>query len=286
MGLLDAFSDPAFRSDVGGGLRDAANRGVVGGLLGAPVDAAAGVVNAGLMAGGYLGGQMGLLSADQLPQPITSPVGGSEWIGQKLQDGGYVSPNRNPLAEFLAAAALPGAGAKVARSLPVLDADSAMNLLFSGPSPGSMQSQIGAIYPAGKARLLADLQAGQSSGTYPLGDVTDGQARQLAKVGGLTADTNNVMMTDDTFRHLLQKRLRAEGFSPEEIATYADLAMQKRSQIDLDPSKRNQQPSLLNRGQVDPVTGRRYDARMPLNSDGTSFEARSVVPDGLPPRKR
>jgi hypothetical protein len=29
-----------------------------------------------------------------------------------------------------------------------------------------------------------------------------------------------------------------------------------------------------------------YDARMPLGSDGTAFEVRSLVPDGLPPRKR
>lgn len=41
MGLLDAFADPQFRSQVARGLLDAANRGGVGGLLGAPVDLAA-----------------------------------------------------------------------------------------------------------------------------------------------------------------------------------------------------------------------------------------------------
>lgn len=38
MGLLDALQDSQFRQDVRRGLLDAGNRGIVGGLLGAPVD--------------------------------------------------------------------------------------------------------------------------------------------------------------------------------------------------------------------------------------------------------
>ncbi|VTU36971.1 hypothetical protein [Variovorax sp. PBL-E5] len=285
MGLLDALSDPAFRSDFGGGLLDAANRGVVGGLLGAPVDAATGVVNAGLMAGGYLGGQMGLLSADQLPQPITNPVGGSEWIGQKLQDGGFVSPNRNALAEALATAALPVAGAKVARALPVIDANSVIDMMNSGPRPGSLDSQIGAIFPAGKARYLADMRARQSSGTYPFGDVTDGQAKQLARYG-LTAPSNQVFMTDAAFNKLLAKRVDQQNYTPEEMADFAERAMQPRAGVDLDPAKAFQNPALVNRRQWDPVTKRYYDATMPLAPGDAGFEIRSIFPDGLPPRKK
>jgi len=40
MGLLDALQDKGFRNDVAGGLRNALNRGLLGGVLGAPVDLA------------------------------------------------------------------------------------------------------------------------------------------------------------------------------------------------------------------------------------------------------
>ena len=108
-GLLDALLDPQFRKDVRQGLTDAANRGAVAGLLGGPVDMATGLLNAALMGGGYLGNKAGLLSASQMPRPIENAVGGSEWIGQKMQDAGMVSGNRNPVAEMLAGVAIPAA---------------------------------------------------------------------------------------------------------------------------------------------------------------------------------
>lgn len=83
MGLLDALSDPQFRSDVGRGLLDAGNRGPFAGLLGGPVDLA----TMAMRPFGY-GTEM--------------PVGGSEWIGQKMQDAGLVTGNRNTIAELLA----------------------------------------------------------------------------------------------------------------------------------------------------------------------------------------
>lgn len=62
--------------------------------------------------------------------------------------------------------------------------------------------------------------------------------------------------------------------------------MAKRSRVDLDPGTARQQPSLLNEGLLDLLTGKRYDARMPLGSVGDAYDVRSVVPDGLPPRKK
>lgn len=81
--LIGALRDPEFRGGVGRGLLDTANRGIIGGLLGAPVD----ISNALLK-------PFGLGSS--------KPVGGSEWIGNKMQQYGMVSPNRNALAEALA----------------------------------------------------------------------------------------------------------------------------------------------------------------------------------------
>jgi hypothetical protein len=103
--LKAALTDPSYYRTVGGGLLDAMNRGAIGGLLGAPVDMANGLLNAGKMAAGYVGHKTGLLSTDQMPQPDVSPLLGSEWWGQKMQDAGMVSPQRNAPAEFLAGVA-------------------------------------------------------------------------------------------------------------------------------------------------------------------------------------
>ena len=62
---------------------DVINRGSIAGTLGAPVDLA----NMAL-------GAVGLGSEN--------PVLGSEWIGQKMEKAGMVSPERRPLAEFAA----------------------------------------------------------------------------------------------------------------------------------------------------------------------------------------
>ena len=62
---------------------DVINRGSIAGTLGAPVDLA----NMAL-------GAVGLGSEN--------PVLGSEWIGQKMESAGMVSPERRPLAEFAA----------------------------------------------------------------------------------------------------------------------------------------------------------------------------------------
>lgn len=264
-GLLGFVSDPQARAEVRVGLLDAANRGVVAGLLGGPVDLAT-------------------LALRPFGYRVEKPVGGSEWIGQKMQDAGMVSAQRNPLAEALAGVALPGAAVKAARGLSRL-ADLSPQLVPSASGPASWGNQMGVISPEGKARLLADLQAGRGSGAYRLGDVTQGQANQLRRAG-LQSTGTDVRMSDDVFRHLHDKRVHLEGFTPEETVRFAEQAMAKRARVDFDPGKARQQPSLLNEGLRDPVTGKRYDARMPFEGLGDAFGARSAVPDGLPPRKK
>ncbi len=107
--LIKALRDKQFLRDTGQGLTDSVNRGAIAGLLGGPVDAVSGVVNAGLMGLGYAGNKLGLLGADRMPQPIQKPVGGSEWIGDLLQRGKMVSENRNAPAEMLAGLLAPSA---------------------------------------------------------------------------------------------------------------------------------------------------------------------------------
>lgn len=144
MGLLDALFDSQFRGDVKRGLLDAANRGVIGGLLGAPVDMMNGLVSAATMAGGVAGHELGLLKPSQLPQPSQTPVGGSEWIGQKLQNAGIVSPERNPIAEALAGVALPAAVARVGPSLFAAEQAMAKNMAAPDTLNRAARGQLGA----------------------------------------------------------------------------------------------------------------------------------------------
>lgn len=98
-GLLNFLADPESQRAMKNGLLDAANRGMVAGTLGGPVDLATTVANLGIAGAGYLGHKAGLLDRPpELINPLSVP-GSSEWIGQKMQNAGMVSPNRNALAE-------------------------------------------------------------------------------------------------------------------------------------------------------------------------------------------
>jgi hypothetical protein len=80
---------------------DMVNRGLVGGLLGAPVD----IVNLGL-------GVVGMGSK--------KPVGGSEWLGDRMQQEGLVSGYRNTAGELVAGLVNPQTIALKAAMLPAL----------------------------------------------------------------------------------------------------------------------------------------------------------------------
>lgn len=189
-----------------------------------------------------------------------APVGGSEWIGQQLEGVGAISSERRPAAELLATLATPAAVPKAATA----------GLAF-----------MAAMSPDGKARLLADLMAGKGSGTYRLGDVTEGQAKGLNQLFGKQAASRDVMMTDTATDHLLAGRVNKDGFEPAEVTKFAEMAMANRARPDLNVAKQAQNPSLLNTGIKDPLTGRTFDARMPLQQTESGYEVRSVVPEGL-----
>lgn len=137
-----------------------------------------------------------------------------------------------------------------------------------------------AIDPTAKLRLIADLIAGQGSGTYRLGDVTQGQLKSLTQLFGKSPASPDVMMNDKVLGHLIDARITRDGFSPDEVGKFAAQAMQPRSRAELDLAKSQQNPALINRGLLD--AGTRYDARMPLGltDDGEMF-VRSIIPEGL-----
>lgn len=145
--------DPQARSEMRNALTDSANRGMVAGSLGAPVDLATTLTNLLIAGGGYVGHKTGLLS--QPPDLIDSRnvPGSSEWIGQKMQNAGAVSPNRNALAEFgmglLSPVAYKGAQ-KIGGLLYNAESNALANL--AKPSNIAMQGQRGMI-KVGRERI-------------------------------------------------------------------------------------------------------------------------------------
>jgi hypothetical protein len=86
--LLGALRDPQFVRDMRQGFLDAVNRGAIAGVIGGPVDLAA-------------------LALRPFGYDNPAPFGGSEWIGQKMENAGIVSSARNPNAEFISSVAVP-----------------------------------------------------------------------------------------------------------------------------------------------------------------------------------
>lgn len=71
---------------------DVLNRGLIAGTLGAPVDLAS-------------------IAIKPFGYSVDKPFGGSEYIGQKMQDAGLVTAKRRPLAELAVGFALPASAA-------------------------------------------------------------------------------------------------------------------------------------------------------------------------------
>lgn len=157
-GLLNFLADPESQRAIKNGLLDAANRGMVASTLGGPVDLATTVANLGISGAGYLGHKAGLLDRPpELINPLSVP-GSSEWIGQKMQNAGMVTPNRNALAEagmgLLSPVAFKGAQ-KVGGLLYNVEQNALANA--SKPSTMRMQGQRGIF--AGEWAKTADKNA-------------------------------------------------------------------------------------------------------------------------------
>ena len=144
-GILDFLRDAQSQKDVKRGLLDAVNRGVIGGIVGGGVDTMTGLVNAGGMAGSASLNKLGLLGADKMFTPIQRPIGGSEWLGDKMQSAGMVSENRNPVAEALAGVALPWAALRGAPALFNAEQAAIRNAQAPRAFNGPMANQAGAL---------------------------------------------------------------------------------------------------------------------------------------------
>lgn len=135
--IFDAIKDQQFRKDVSSGLLNSANRGLAA-ALGGPVDLAETLINLGIAGGGFAAHKAGLIN--QPPELLQNSVGGSEWIGQQMQNAGIVGSARNPEAEFLASMLMPKIATSGARSIGV-----AVDNMQSMPLQGPIRKQMGAV---------------------------------------------------------------------------------------------------------------------------------------------
>lgn len=122
-------SEKELARDFGSGLNDVIGRGTLASLIGLPGD---------------LGGlaENGIRSALGMPQ--IQPYGGSEHIGQKLEEAGLVSPVRRPKTELLASLISPSQAASAAYRAPQM-ARAGVRMLDNLAAPRTMGSQTGAI---------------------------------------------------------------------------------------------------------------------------------------------
>jgi hypothetical protein len=130
-----------FIRDLLTGGNDVAGRGMIAGMLGAPGDIAG-------LAENSLRGLIG--------KPQVQPWGGSEHIGQTLEQAGLVSDVRRPKTELLASLISPGAAAKTVLNAPktAMTALRALDNLDSAPTMVRM-GQRGAVDVGSGGRMSA-----------------------------------------------------------------------------------------------------------------------------------
>lgn len=149
-------SEKELARDFGSGLNDVIGRGTLASLIGLPGD---------------LGGlaENGIRSALGMPQ--VQPYGGSEHIGQKLEEAGLVSPVRRPKTELLASLISPSQAASAAYRTPQM-ARAGVRMLDNLAAPRTMGSQTGAIDIGGLGKMVAPqdeaLRVAQQNAAKPI----------------------------------------------------------------------------------------------------------------------
>ena len=138
------------------------------------------------------------------------------------------------------------------------------------------------ITPAGKASLIKALQNGGKTEGFELGILTAGQQNRLAKLIGKDVP-NSIYASPTAVNHIYKSRIAGDGFSPQEVAKFAEQALLPKSLFSY--GNASNRAELVNSGLRDTLTGRVYDARMPMDVTGDALEAVTVIPKGLGGRK-
>lgn len=239
-GLLSNLSgfvqDPQSRQDVQQGLTDAANRGLIAQTLGAPVDMATTLTNLVRAGYGYAGNKLGLLSANQMPDLIDprNAVGSSEWIGKQLENGGFVSQNRNPVAETLAGLLAPAAykgAVKAGRLLYNAESNALANAAKPSTFKAATNGQGGAVVWHGSPHKFDKFDSSK---------IGTGEGAQAYGHGLYVAESPDVAtmyrdkLTDPAFKYVGQNQAKArinEKIAARVEATDPERAARLRAEV-------------------------------------------------------
>jgi hypothetical protein len=193
-------------------LTDTTYRGGVAGLAGAPMDMTNMLTNA------LRTGSNQAFNTDF--KQVENPVGGSEWIGQQLQNAGIVSPTRRPIGELLAGlvdpATMGAAAVKGAAMIPALgrlqDAATAAKL---DPSLIKVADNVIHYPDDWISKLLGDVRGDVAShnATEMLGLPADASRMDRAVAGGF--DTPAYHGTDKVFDNFQKTAFDPTFFSPD-----------------------------------------------------------------------
>lgn len=192
--------------DTASAANDVAGRGVMASLIGLPGD----------LAGMGENGIRGLLG---LPQ--VQPWGGSEHIGQTMQDYGLVSSERRPKTELLASLVSPSAAVKTAVNAP----KTAMNLLrmadnWDAPRTMARYGERGAIdvwhgspHTFDQFRAMDNMGAGEGAHAYGYG----GYHASSPEVARSYQDALGVKHVDSSGNRLDINKVRADVYAAVKV---------------------------------------------------------------------
>ena len=140
-----------------------ASKGFWAGNLGAPVDMAALAANGLIAAGGYAGHKLGLLQTP--PDLIEKPVGGSEWIADKMRGAGLLQDNPGSAADAYGQVVGGLLGPLVAAKSPQI-ARGLLQAADNAMTPSTLNKQAGLILFHGTNDPQAVRQVNPNRGTF------------------------------------------------------------------------------------------------------------------------
>lgn len=180
-------------------------------------------------------------------------------------------------------------GFPIATALNVLPAAGGIFSKFVGSAGGypSLLKQMGAIDPKGQKQLVEGLLNKTNPERYRLGDIKPHQAADAYVAGGSPVGQSlDVFASPEILEdHARLVRMVEDKYTAPEVGLYAKQAMRPDSAV-IPPATKKDYPLLRSQTMVDPVTGKTYNAEMALKPVDDGFEAITIIPQGLPARKK
>lgn len=232
-----------------------ASKGFWAGNLGAPVDMATLAVNGLIAGGGYAGHNLGLL--DTPPSLIEKPVGGSEWIADKMRGVGLLKDNPGSTADTYGQVAGGLLGPLIAAKSPQI-ANGLLRASANLSAPTALNKQSGVILATGYTPKSGLPESIRQNRVTPIakslppnprydtvGNVYDDMNLRIAKL----QDGNYVAQYDQPWMGKV-KPFYATGDDVDELLSYGLDRIQRSQSASTAAAKRQYRATLLGQLEV------------------------------------